>query len=93
MKVNLPPYYAGQKVVAKRNASTELGDRLIKDEKYTVEKCEWISLVDSFAVTVFGNLGLWHPTKDLVPVEEQPMPLLTFEKIKEKETEEILTLN
>lgn len=46
-----------------------------------------------FYVSHDDNFGFWISANDIRPTQELKAPMLTFEKIKEEEKEEILTLN
>lgn len=103
-KLNLPPFYAGQKVVCIKDWP-QYG--LIKDKVYTITgvlkcTCGWVGVyygvknMDSFGFTCYvgGQPNEWCTEPDkFVPIQEQKFPLITLSKIQELEKEEILISN
>lgn len=108
-KLNLPPFYIGQKVVCVKPSEKH---GLFKDKIYTitdVKRCICGCTQVSWGVkTTETGLNCASCDKDLTigsipeyyalasrfcPAEEKPLPLLTFEQIKKEEKEEILILN
>lgn len=88
-KINLPPFYAGQKVVCVDATIEHVGaiyesPNPIKDKIYTIDELEfengiwWVTIKELDCLDHFESTGF-------APIQEQPMPLLTFKKIKEKE--------
>lgn len=108
-KVNLPPFYVGQKVVANRSATS--GKTVVKKgDVFSVLQikhcCGSKYIVDvglklttekycQCADCSKKRFGdiLWCAHFGFSPLQEQPAPLLTFTQIKETEKEEILILN
>ena len=102
-KLNLPPFYVGQKVEyvgwrkdLKGSIHTVLNiykakcgcweiesDNLPYGNYKTCSSCKK-------NVTFIGKVGAANSFR---PLEEKPLPLLTFQQIKETEKEEVLILN
>lgn len=98
-KLNLPPFYVGQKVVCIE--SKWIGEHPLifieeplKDKTYTVNYIDY----DEFYNIWFIGLTEMNQEDEFLsscfaPLQEVPAPLLTFEQIKQTEKEEILILN
>lgn len=106
-KLNLPPFYVGQKIVALTNGCN---GNLIKNNEYTVKSirfrcCAWlvdVGIVDlesdesecSTCKKTYKFEKIWWLSYILfAPIEKQNLPLMTFSQIKEKEQEQILINN
>lgn len=103
-KVNISPFYAGQKVVCINASNLYLfkGDEpVIKGTIYEVETVVFVEDHNMWGVTLKGvKNSKTLQGKDRTfradrfrAVEEQTMPLLKLEKIKELEKEEVLCPN
>lgn len=103
MKIDIPPFHIGQKVVCVMSHSWGF---VVKDKIYTIEsisKCRCgfsVKLVGisykypSFCYICKNDFSdLYIASDRFKPLQEQKAPLLTFEKIQEKEKEEILVMN
>lgn len=95
-KLNLPPFYIGQKVVCVSSSEAAHGDKVFKGAIYTVLETGHLPENDIHIaydyVIVKGNGGYWDICR-FAPIQEAPAPLLTFSEIKKTEKEEILILN
>lgn len=93
MKANIPPFTVGQKVICVMEARTHNKEFSLKrGQTYIVQSIEYNTKYSTWLISVFDNGGKWIP-KEFAPIQEQTAPLLTFEKIKETEKEEILIMN
>lgn len=103
MKISIPPFHIGQKVVCVISHSWGF---VVKDKIYTIEsieKCNCgfnVKLVGVTYITGTRCSICNHHHSDVYikynrfkPLQEQKVPLITFEKIQEKEKEEILVMN
>jgi len=108
-KLNLPPFYVGQKVVCVKTHSQGI---VVKGNVYSVKECylspcgcNYVVCVGVLATGQFNKCttcgkrrnpeSKYHPISHelFAPVQEAKPPLMTFTQIKEKEKEEILILN
>lgn len=99
-KLNLPKYYVGLKVEFLE--STNFHDAARVPAKHTVHiitlcyfkpsSGQWLYVLKGFELDKDGDRQGFC-AKILRPVQEQKFPLMTFEKIKETEKEEILIPN
>lgn len=100
---NLPPFYVGQKVVCIQSHSR---GHFKKGDVFTVKSvlkpcCNWtidIGFRSSYDLMRCSCLNTYpynghYLAAAFRPLEELKPPLLTFEKIKEVEKEELLILN
>lgn len=96
MKANIPPLQIGDKVVVTECLDPEMRCPVFNTEVcIIIDKCH--DYEDSYVLknyeTAFDGLGQSFHYEHLRKVEEQKAPLLTFEKIKEEEKEEVLIIN
>lgn len=106
MKANIPPFHVGQKIVCIDDVFFYHGSRgertPVKDKVYTVRGV--YHSINGFSITLVEIINppmqyynifseCRFLTKRFVSVKEQTAPLLTFENIKETESEEILIMN
>ncbi len=99
MKANIPPFTVGQKVVY--IGQREFNRALIYPPKNSVVELVdinfdfwgmWHYKIKGFEYNDRGQ-GCWFHFEEFRPLQEQKAPLLTFEKIKEEEKEEVLIMN
>jgi len=103
-KLNLPPFYVGQKVVyitgdcmpknsihvIKRVLRCNCGEYIIDVGR---TKHLSINTCSNSCCAIETSKSQLFKNSSFRPLEEAPAPLLTFEQIKQTEKEEILTLN
>lgn len=106
MKNNIPPFYVGQKVVyITGKAMPKNSIHTVRGAKQHPCGC-WAIDIGRKADTplhvcyhhrdsdaLFTNGIGWFVSESFRPLQEMKAPMLTFEKIKESEKEEVLILN
>jgi len=108
MKENIPPFYIGQKVICVIPNGKLYETYLIKDKIYTILDINKTPCCNQWSVDVglrtshthvMCGCGVRRYTDYKVgafrfkPLQEMKAPLIMFEKIHEKEKEEILIMN
>jgi len=103
-KLNLPPFYVGQKVVAIKSHSQGIfkkGD-VFKVKALMKPCCYWVCDIGIENISDIMECNCGNEYKSsvwaiachvLAPIQEAKPPLMTFTQIKETEKEEILILN